>query len=86
MLNLFEKLNLKDQNQAVVLNTPESLQPELRGHQELTIIEDAQAVSTIDFLLGFGTKLSEVKQLHKSPVKKQKVTPLCGSLIQKLFL
>jgi hypothetical protein len=72
MLNLFKKLNLKDQNQIVVLNAPESLQSELNNQQDITVIEDAQAVSTIDFLLGFGTRLSEVEQFALIASQKTK--------------
>lgn len=72
MGNLFKKLNLKDQNQVVVLNPPESFEPELETLQSAAVIRDAGEVDNIDFMLAFVTKLSEIEQFAQTASEKAK--------------
>jgi len=68
----FEKLNLKDQRQIVVLNVPESFAHELNTLRERTILHDLQGLKEIEFSLAFVTKQREVDTLGKTIAKKAK--------------
>ena len=72
MPSTFEKLNLKDQRQVVVLNVPESFAHELKTLRECTILHDLQGLKEIEFSLAFVTKQSEVDTLGKTIAKKAK--------------
>ena len=63
MAGIFEKLNLKDQQEILVLHAPESFQPELARLPVLTIHHHIESVPRIGFLLGFVTRKSEVDAL-----------------------
>jgi len=72
MANVFEKLNLKDQQQIVVLNAPESFQPELAALPVLTIHQQLESVPQIGFFLGFVTRQSEVDALSAQVTDRAK--------------
>ena len=63
MGGIFEKLNLKDQQEILVLHAPESFMPELARLPVLTIHHHIESVARIDFLLAFVTRKSEVDAL-----------------------
>lgn len=63
MANLFEKLNLKDQQQVVVLNAPASFEPELARLPVLTIHRHLESVPETRFSLVFVTRQDEVDTL-----------------------
>ncbi len=63
MAKIFEKLNLKDQQEILVLHAPESFQPELARLPVLTIHHHIESVPRIGFFLGFVTRRSEVEAL-----------------------
>ena len=63
MAGIFEKLNLKDQQEILVLHAPESFQPELARLPVLTIYHHIESVAEIGFLLAFVTRKSEVDAL-----------------------
>jgi len=63
MADLFQKLNLKDQRQILVLNAPESFQPELARLNAITIHRNLESVAESAFLLAFVTRKSEVEAL-----------------------
>ena len=65
MASLFEKLNLKDHQEIVVLNAPESFEPELAGLRGVTIRRDLASVPSIQFSLAFVTRKSEVDALSE---------------------
>ncbi len=66
MSKLFEKLNLKDQQEILVLHEPESFQPELACLPILTIHHHIESVAEIGFFLAFVTRKSEVDALAKA--------------------
>jgi hypothetical protein len=72
LLSTFEKLNLKSQRQIVVLNAPESFEPELAALRNVTILRDLQDLAEIEFSLAFVTKQREVDTLGKTIAKKSK--------------
>ena len=49
----FDKLNLKDQKQILVLNAPESFERELTTLRDITVVRDAQAATEIEYSFAF---------------------------------
>jgi len=63
MATLYEKLNLKDHREILVLHAPESFQPELARMPVLTIHHHLESVPRIGFSLAFVTRQTEVDAL-----------------------
>lgn len=63
MATVFEKLNLKDPKQIVVLNAPASFEPQLKSLNAGTIHRTLASVPVVDFFLAFVTRKSEVDAL-----------------------
>ena len=72
MGEIFEKLNLKDQQEILVLRAPESFQPELARLPVLTIHHHIESVAEIGFMLAFVTRKSEVDALATRLTKRAK--------------
>jgi hypothetical protein len=70
MASTFEKLNLKDGKQILVLNAPESFEPELAALRGVTILRNLKDLKQIDFSLAFVTKQKEVDTLAPAIGKK----------------
>jgi hypothetical protein len=66
MSEIFEKLNLTDQQEILVLHAPESFLPELARLPVLTIHHHIESVPEIGFLLAFVTRKSEVDALARA--------------------
>jgi hypothetical protein len=66
MSELFEKLNLTDQQEILILHAPESLLPELARLPVLTIHHHIESVAEIGFFLAFVTRKSEVDALARA--------------------
>lgn len=62
MATTFEKLNLKDQQQILILNAPASFEPEL-ARLHVTIHRDLPSVTESPFTLAFVTRKTEVDAL-----------------------
>jgi hypothetical protein len=63
MAEIFEKLNLKDRQEILVLQAPLSFEPELARLPVLTIHRHIESVPEIGFSLAFVTRQSEVDAL-----------------------
>ncbi len=63
MAGIFEKLNLKDHQEILVLHAPESFLPELARLPVLTIHHHIESVARIGFFLAFVKRKSEVDAL-----------------------
>jgi hypothetical protein len=72
MASVFEKLNLKDQQEMVVLNAPASFEPELARLAVMTIHRHLESVAETGFVLAFVIKKSEVDALAKQVTKRAK--------------
>jgi hypothetical protein len=72
MLSTFEKLNLKNHSRVVVLNAPQSFEPELAGLHDVPVVRSLQEVDSIEFSLAFVTRQQEVDSLGKAIAKKAK--------------
>src|SRR5215468_3009390 len=67
---IFNKLNLKSQTEILVLNAPESFEPELAALNNITIRRSAGDVKEIAFSLAFVTKQKEVDDIAKTVARK----------------
>jgi len=72
MSSVFEKLNLKDHNRIVVLNAPESFDPELASLHAVAVLRNLEESGEIKFSLTFVTKQVEVEMLAKRIAKRAK--------------
>ncbi|MGH9605309.1 MAG: hypothetical protein ACRD3N_06355 [Terracidiphilus sp.] len=72
MATIFEKLQLKDRQEIVVLHAPESFQPELARLPVITIHHHLESVPETGFLLAFVTRKSEVDALAPKIAKRAK--------------
>ena len=72
MTNLFEKLNLKDRQEMVVLNAPASFEAELARLPVMTIHRHLDSVAETGFVLAFVTRRSEVDALGPVIAKRAK--------------
>jgi hypothetical protein len=72
MASVFDKLNLKEQTQIVVLHSPDSFEPELKTLRGVTIQRDLKSAGEIGFALAFVTRQKEVDTLGKAIAKKVK--------------
>ncbi|HEY7392269.1 MAG TPA: hypothetical protein VH640_27370 [Bryobacteraceae bacterium] len=70
MASLFQKLNLKDQKQIVILNAPASLEKEVAALGELTIIRDLKKAKQLTFTLAFVTTQEQVDALGPMVARK----------------
>jgi hypothetical protein len=65
MASIFDKLNLKDQQEIVIVNAPASFEAELARLEGVAIVRDPKRVAAIHFALGFALKQAEVDRLAK---------------------
>jgi hypothetical protein len=69
---IFDKLNLKSQTEILILNAPESFEPELAALDNVTIRRDAREVKEITFSLAFVTRQKEVDSIARTVAQKAK--------------
>ena len=72
MSALFQKMNLKDQTELLVLNAPASFETELATLKDVTIARELTAVKEVEFSLAFVTKQAEVDKFAQAIGKKVK--------------
>jgi hypothetical protein len=72
MLSTFEKLNLGELSRIVVLNAPESFEPELATLHGVTVLRSLQDADDSRFSIAFVTKQQEVDKLASAIAKKIK--------------
>ena len=65
MPTVFEKLNLKDHREILVVNAPASFESELAALTAVTVLRDPGKMRTIRFALAFATAQSDVNRLSK---------------------
>jgi hypothetical protein len=71
-MTVFEKLNLKDQKQILVLNAPDSFEPEIAVLKEVKTVRKAGDAADVSFALAFVTKQKEIDSLAPAISKKVK--------------
>ncbi len=72
MASVFEKLNVKDRQEMVVLNAPASFEAELARLPVMTMHHSLESVAETECLLAFVTKQSEVDALTPKVAKRAK--------------
>jgi hypothetical protein len=70
MPTVFEKLNLKDQKEIVILNAPHSFEPEIARLQNVKVCRSLDEVAELDFFMAFVTEKKDVNQLSLTAAKK----------------
>jgi hypothetical protein len=70
MTSLFDKMNLKDQSEIVVLNAPASFEPELAALKNVGIVRDAGKAKKIQFGLAFAVTQAELDKASQAFAKK----------------
>ena len=70
MSAIFKKLNLKQQKEILVLNAPESFEPELASLEGITIHRSLAEVEGIDFSLAFVIKQQELDKISADVARK----------------
>lgn len=63
MHSLFQKLNLKEQTEILVVNAPASFEPVLADLESVTVKRDPESVKAIDFCLVFVEKKAELDRV-----------------------
>ena len=72
MAGVFGKLQLKDQEEIVVLNAPASFEPELKSLQGVTVLRSLKEVKEIQFSIAFVMTQPEVDAAVKVVASKAK--------------
>ena len=72
MPTTFEKLNLKDQREILVLDAPENFEPQLSTLRDVTIHRTLRAGSEVHFVLAFVTRKKNVDTLSPRIAKLAK--------------
>ena len=70
MPTVFEKLNLKDQKQIVILKAPASFEYEIAALKSIAVHRDLKGAPSTSFVLAFATRKSEVDALA-APIAAQ---------------
>ena len=70
MTSVFGKLNLKDQTEILVLNSPDSFEPELTALAGVKIMRSAREARHVTFALAFVKTQKEVDTISKAIAKK----------------
>ncbi|MEO8152404.1 MAG: hypothetical protein ABI605_04985 [Rhizobacter sp.] len=65
MPSIFEKLNLKQQREILVVNAPSSFEVELLALKDITVLRDPKKAKAICFALAFAIKQAEVDALSR---------------------
>jgi hypothetical protein len=61
--SVFEKLNLKEQREILVINAPPSFEPVLLTLKGISVLRDPHKAKAIHFALAFATRQAEVDAL-----------------------
>jgi len=68
--DVWGKLNLKEQDEIVVVNAPGSFEPDIKALDGVTVKRKPADAKAITFFLAFVTKTKEVEDLAKIVAKK----------------
>jgi hypothetical protein len=70
--SVFEKLNIKDQHDILVVNAPSSFEPELAKLKGIAVHRDPKPMREVPFSLSFVTTQQEVDTLTRAIASKAK--------------
>ena len=75
-MKIFDKLNLKNLTEILVLNAPESFEPELAALEGVSISRSLRGLAKIEFSLAFVSEQKEVDKLAASIIKIAEGDPI----------
>jgi hypothetical protein len=75
-VKIFDKLNLRNLTKILVLNAPQSFEPELAALRGMSVSRSLRGLTEIEFSLAFMTRREEVDQLAGSIAKIAKGDPV----------
>ena len=75
-MKIFDKLNLKNLTEILVLNAPESFEPELAALHGISISRSLRGLAKIEFSLAFVSEQKEVDKLAASIIKIAEGDPI----------
>jgi len=67
---IFDKLNLKDQETVVVIDSPPSFEDELRRLKGVNIVRGTKGLSSVEFAIAFVTRRKEVDSAVRKLIGK----------------
>lgn len=70
MVTIFDKLNLKDHETIVVIDSPQSFEEELRLLKGVKVVRDARGLASVEFAIAFVTRRAEVERAARKLIKK----------------
>ena len=65
MPSVFEKLNLKQQREILVVDAPSSFEPELAALKGISVLRDPKKAKVVHFALAFATTQADVDAISK---------------------
>jgi len=65
MPTIFDKLNIKDNQEILVINAPNSFEKELHRLRRVTVLRDVAETKSLSFALAFVTKRAELDRLSR---------------------
>jgi hypothetical protein len=76
MPTVFAKLNLKDHQKVLILNAPDSFEPELEKIPDIQVFRRTEDVKQIQFALAFVTKRIELDRVSRAFASKAAADPV----------
>lgn len=70
MSTIFRKLNLKGQTEILVLNAPDTFEPELEDLRGVRVVRRLEEAKGVAFALAFVTRRAELRQLSSALAAK----------------
>src|SRR2546429_10022755 len=70
MPTTFDKLNLKDHKEILVLNAPDTFEKEIRGLCDVRVFRRIEDMKALAFALSFVTQIAELHRLSRCCVKR----------------
>jgi hypothetical protein len=70
MPTTFDKLNLKDHKEILILNAPGTFEAEIDGLRTVRVVRRVEGAKTISFALCFVTQRAELRRLSRALVAK----------------
>ena len=84
MPTTFDKLNLKDHKEILVLNAPDTFEKEIRGLCDAGGFRRIEDMKALAFALSFVTQRAELHRLSRSSRRKLAGDAYCGLRTQKV--
>ena len=80
---LWKKMNLKDHGTVVVLDAPESFEPELKKTGRAKVVGDLSKLKRVDFAVAFVVTQAELDRRRRRLGRRRRGMPCCGSRIRR---